>query len=180
MPLVGNYGTNFWDKFNLSHVLFFCHYFLYKGRYGQENCKIVDGRESKDDSECENGEKKYRVFIKGSNLPISTMGISAKLRHQEGFSGVFPYCGLPELAIIDNQFKREWLGNLYNKIYFGDLITRYGIRNPLAMKTLIRKLSESVKQPQSYNRLANLVSSVAGKVKQETVVDYLGYIKDTV
>ena len=47
------------------------------------------------------------------------------------------------------------------------------------MKTLIRKLSESVKQPQSYNRLANLVSTVAGKVKQETIVDYLRYIKDT-
>ena len=95
------------------------------------------------------------------------------------FLEYFHIGGLPELAIIDNQFKREWLGNLYNKIYFGDLITRYCIRNPLAMKTLIRKLSESVKQPQSYNRLANLVSSVAGKVKQETIVDYLGYIKDT-
>lgn len=98
---------------------------------------------------------------------------------KRAFLEYFHIGGLPELAIIDNQFKREWLGNLYNKIYFGDLITRYGIRNPLAMKTLIRKLSESVKQPQSYNRLANLVSSVAGKVKQETVVDYLGYIKDT-
>lgn len=95
------------------------------------------------------------------------------------FYEYFSIGGLPELVIIDNQFKREWLGNLYNKIYFGDLISRYGIRNPLAMKTLIRKLAESVKQPQSYNRLANLVSSVAGKVKQETIVDYLEYIKDT-
>lgn len=87
--------------------------------------------------------------------------------------------GLPELAIIDKSFKREWLSNLYNKIYFGDLISRYSIRNPLAMKTLIRKLAESVKQPQSFNRLANLVSSVAGKVKSDTITDYLEYIKDT-
>ena len=98
---------------------------------------------------------------------------------KRAFLEYFHIGGLPELVIVDNQFKREWLGNLYNKIYFGDLITRYGIRNPLAMKTLIRKLSESVKQPQSYNRLANLVSTVAGKVKQETIVDYLRYIKDT-
>ena len=77
-----------------------------------------------------------------------------------------------ELPIIDKSFKREWLSNLYNKIYFGDLISRYGIRNPLAMKTLIRKLAESVKQPKSFYRLANLVSSVAGKVK-DTITDYL-------
>lgn len=98
---------------------------------------------------------------------------------KRAFLEYFHIGGLPELVIVDNQFKREWLGNLYNKIYFGDLIARYGIRNPLALKTLIRKLSESVKQPQSYNRLANLVSTVAGKVKQETIVDYLRYIKDT-
>ena len=79
MPLVGNYGTNFWDKFNLSHVLFFCHNFLYEGRYGQENCKIVDSRESKDDSECENGEKKHRVFIKGSNAKMLSSEISTTL-----------------------------------------------------------------------------------------------------
>ena len=98
---------------------------------------------------------------------------------KRAFYEYFSMGGLPELAIIDNYFKREWLGNLYNKIYFGDLISRYSIRNPLAMKMLVRKLAESVKQPQSYNRLANLVSTVAGKVKQETIADYLEYIKDT-
>ena len=54
---------------------------------------------------------------------------------KRAFLEYFHIGGLPELVIVDNQFKREWLGNLYNKIYFGDLITRYGIRNPLAMKT---------------------------------------------
>ena len=63
---------------------------------------------------------------------------------KRAFLEYFHVGGLPELAIIDNQFKREWLGNLYNKIYFGDLITRYGIRNPLAMKTLIRKMIFSI------------------------------------
>lgn len=98
---------------------------------------------------------------------------------KRAFYEYFHTGGLPELALIDKSFIREWLGNLYNKIYFGDLISRYGIRNPLAMKTLVRKLAESVKQPQSFNRLANLVSTVAGKVKQDTITDYLQYVKDT-
>lgn len=87
--------------------------------------------------------------------------------------------GLPELLRIEPAFKRQWLSNLYNKIYFGDIVSRHSIRNILALKTLLRKLAESVKQPQSYNRLANIVSSVAGKVKTDTITDYLGYIEDT-
>lgn len=95
------------------------------------------------------------------------------------FNEYFHFGGLPELVLRAEQFKRQWLGNLYNKIYFGDLISRYNIRNTVALKVLIRKLALSVKQPQSYNRLANLVSTVTGKIKQETIVDYLEYIKDT-
>ncbi len=98
---------------------------------------------------------------------------------KRAFNEYFNFGGLPELVLRDEQFKRQWLGNLYNKIYFGDLISRYNIRNTISLKVLIRKLALSVKQPQSYNRLANLVSTVTGKIKQETIVDYLEYIKDT-
>lgn len=95
------------------------------------------------------------------------------------FNEYFYFGGLPELVIREESFKRQWLGNLYNKIYFGDLISRYNIRNTAGLKVLVRKLAESIKQPQSYNRLAKIVSTVAGKVKQETIVDYLEYIKET-
>ena len=98
---------------------------------------------------------------------------------KRAFNEYFHFGGLPELALREEAFKRQWLGNLYNKIYFGDLISRYNIRNTIGLKMLVRKLAESIKQPLSYNRLANIVSTVAGKVKQETVVDYLEYIKET-
>ncbi len=98
---------------------------------------------------------------------------------KRAFNEYFHFGGLPELVLRDEPFKRQWLGNLYNKIYFGDLISRYNIRNTVGMKVLVRKLAESIKQPQSYNRLANIVSTVAGKVKQETIVDYLEYVKET-
>ena len=45
------------------------------------------------------------------------------------FNEYFHFGGLPELVIREESFKRQWLGNLYNKIYFGDLISRYNIRN---------------------------------------------------
>ena len=98
---------------------------------------------------------------------------------KRAFGEYFRHGGLPEVATVDTRFRREWLSNLYNKIYFGDLIGRYDIRNVVALKMLVRKLAESVGQPLSFNRLANLVSTVAGKVKQETVVDYLDHVADT-
>lgn len=98
---------------------------------------------------------------------------------KRAFNAYFHNGGLPELAAIDKDFKRQWLGNLYNKIYFGDLVSRYNIRNTIALKSLVRKLAESVKQPQSYNRLANIVSTIAGKVKQETMAEYVEHISDT-
>lgn len=95
------------------------------------------------------------------------------------FDTYFHFGGLPQLQLAAGEEKRMWLSSLYNKIFFGDLIARYGIRNDMAMKVLIRKLSESVKQPSSFTRLANLVSTTGKKVSVDTIIDYLGYLEDT-
>lgn len=95
------------------------------------------------------------------------------------FETYFRFGGIPETLRNDEPFKRGWLSNLFNKIYFGDLLSRHSIRNELTIKMLVRKLAESVKQPVSYNRLAGLVSTVCGKVKQETIVDYISYLVDS-
>ncbi len=89
----------------------------------------------------------------------------------------FTFGGLPES--IDIQDKRNWLSNLFNKIFFGDLIARYNIRNTEALKTLIRKLAENVKQPSSYTRLANIVSSIGKKINNETISEYLRYLNES-
>lgn len=95
------------------------------------------------------------------------------------FSDYFNYGGLPELLLIETIEKRQWLSNLFNKIFFGDLITRYSIRNDQAMRVLIRKLAESVKQSSSFNRLSNVVSSTGTKVSTDTIIDYLNFLQAT-
>jgi predicted AAA+ superfamily ATPase len=95
----------------------------------------------------------------------------------KAFEVYFRFGGLPEAVKVDN--KREWLSNLYQKVFFGDLISRYQIRNDFALRVLIRKLAESVKQPSSFNRLANVVSASGKKISTDTVIDYLGYLKES-
>jgi len=96
------------------------------------------------------------------------------VKHYETY---FHFGGLPEVvSVVD---KREWLSNLYQKIFFGDLLARYQIRNDFAMRMLIRKLAESVKQPSSYNRLVNVVSASGKKTSADTIIDYLGYLRES-
>lgn len=93
------------------------------------------------------------------------------------YESYFYFGGLPEIYLIKD--KRAWLSNLYQKIFFGDLITRYQIRNDFALKILIKKIAENVKQPTSFNRLAHVVSSSGKRISTDTVIDYLEYLKET-
>lgn len=85
--------------------------------------------------------------------------------------------GLPEtLQMAD---KRAWLSSLFNKIFFGDLVARHQIRNEFALRIMIRKMAESVKQPTSYSRIAGIVSTVGKKISVDTVIDYISYLQES-
>lgn len=90
------------------------------------------------------------------------------------FESYFRFGGLPEVMNVAD--KRSWLSGLFNKVFFGDLIARYDIRNDFGLRILAKKLAESVKQPSSYNRLANVVSSTGKKTSTDTVIDYVNYM----
>lgn len=89
----------------------------------------------------------------------------------------FRFGGLPELTMLID--KRAWLSSLYQKIFFGDLISRHQIRNDFALRILIRKLSENLKQPVSFTRLAHVVSASGKKISTDTVIDYLSYLNES-
>ena len=122
----------------------------------------------------------FREYLKANDITVEPAWyFKNRTEIVRSFSDYFYFGGLPELELIEEIEKRQWLSNLFNKIFFGDLITRYSIRNDLAMKVLIRKLAESVKQPSSFNRLSNIVSSTGIKVTTDTVIDYLEFLQAT-
>lgn len=71
------------------------------------------------------------------------------------------------------------MSNLFSKIFFGDLVARYRIRNDYALRVMIRKMAESVKQHLSYNRIAGIVSSTGKKLSTDAVIDYVEYMSET-
>ena len=113
------------------------------------------------------------------SIDVSNKNTIYRFRNEivKAYETYFRFGGLPELTqVID---KRSWLSSLYQKIFFGDLISRYKIRNDFALRLLIRKVAESIKQPSSFNRFANVVSSAGKKISTDTVIDYLEYLQDT-
>jgi predicted AAA+ superfamily ATPase len=116
-----------------------------------------------------------------SALKINVLDKNAIFKYRmeinKAYQTYFRFGGLPEVMKVVDQ--REWLSNLYQKIFFGDLITRYQIRNDFALRVLIKKLAESLRQPSSFNRLANVVSSSGKKISTDTVIDYLTYLKES-
>lgn len=92
------------------------------------------------------------------------------------FDDYFHYGGFPEGAALSA--KRDYLTSVYQKIYLGDIAARNKVENTFALKILFKKLAESVKQPVSFTRMANVVSSTGARVGANTVINYIEYAKD--
>lgn len=89
----------------------------------------------------------------------------------------FQHGGLPET--VGMKEPRPWMSNLFSNIFFGDLVARYRIRNDFALRVMIRKMAESVKQPLSYSRIASIVSTTGKKLSTDAAIDYVGYMAES-
>ncbi|MBP8760632.1 MAG: ATP-binding protein, partial [Parabacteroides sp.] len=104
---------------------------------------------------------------------LSTVGKAEVLRK---FNDYFYFGGFPESA--EFTAKRDYLTSVYQKIYLGDIATRHSVDNPFALRIMFKKLAESIKQPMSFTRISNIVSSTGAKVGTTTIINYIEYAKD--
>lgn len=121
----------------------------------------------------------FREFLLFKRIDLSDKNVLYKSRNVivKEYEEYFKNGGLPEtLQMAD---KRAWISSLFNKIFFGDLVTRHQVRNDFALRIMIRKLAESVKQPTSFTRIASIASMVGKKISVDTVIDYMGYLQES-
>jgi hypothetical protein len=116
--------------------------------------------------------------INGKEPGDKTFGLTTSSRGEtmRYFEEYFQFGGFPECATMSA--KRDYLTSLYQKIFLGDIAARNRIDNTFALRVLFRKLAESVMQPLSYSRAANIVTSTGTKVGKSTVVNYIKYATD--
>lgn len=114
--------------------------------------------------------------VNSINLHVKNSDIKYRKQIVRLADEYFKKGGLPETVSLQNT--RQWMSSLYNKIFFGDLVARHSIRNDFALRVLVRKMAESVKQPLSYSRMANIVSSSGKKLSTDAAIDYIQYMID--
>jgi predicted AAA+ superfamily ATPase len=110
------------------------------------------------------------------STPNRLLSTEGKAEISRKFNDYFYFGGFPEGANLS--VRRDYLTSVYQKIYLGDIAARHAVDNTFALRVMFKKLAESVKQPLSFNRIANIVSSTGAKIGTQTVINYMEYAKD--
>ena len=118
----------------------------------------------------------FKEFLKVHHTAydeLSLLGTESRAAIVNRFTDYFYNGGFPEGALL--AAKRNYLTSVYQKIYLGDIATRNGISNTFGLKIMIKKLAESIKQPISFTRVANIVSTTGSKLSTTSVIKSIGY-----
>ena len=121
----------------------------------------------------------FEEYLKAKSFtlsPSSFYSTEEKARLLALFDDYFRFGGFPEGAAMNS--KRDYLTSVYQKIYLGDIAARHKIENTAALRMMFKKIAESLKQPVSYTRLANIITATGIKTGVSTVINYIEYAKD--
>ena len=107
----------------------------------------------------------------------TTLVGSNRTRVKQLFNDYFRYGGFPELLKYSD--KRGYLSNLFQKLFYSDIIVRNKIKNDKALHILVKKMAESVNNETSATRIKNIIKSIGYPVGTATVLGYLQLLNDS-
>ncbi|MCR5124289.1 MAG: ATP-binding protein [Treponema sp.] len=122
----------------------------------------------------------FREFLSAKKIDFSEssiLGTKNRGKILREFSEYFTFGGFPETLVLSD--KREYISSIYQKILLGDIAARNAIRNPNALKILMKKIAESVKDELSFSKLHNILKTVGVSVSKDSVIDYAAYALDS-
>ncbi|MEA3450806.1 MAG: ATP-binding protein, partial [Bacteroidota bacterium] len=87
--------------------------------------------------------------------------------------------GLPFLYLLPNDDKTvfEYLKNVYNTIFFKDIVSRFNIRNVSFLTDLTKYLADNCGSIFSANSIEKYLKSQKIKVSYEVIINYLDYLE---
>ena len=106
------------------------------------------------------------IDINVSNKAIGTLNAS--------LNNYLEYGGLPEIIQTNN--KREYIRSVYSKVLLNDIILHNNLRNENAIKLLVKKMAETVKDEMSFTKMHNILKSIGFSISKDTVIDYVSFI----
>ena len=86
-------------------------------------------------------------------------------------SGAFP-------EVINFKNKKAYLSNLFQKVFYGDVMSRHRIRNEYGLKLMIKKIAESTTDETSFTRIRNLIKATGVDIGTATLIEYFNYLEE--
>ena len=121
----------------------------------------------------------FKEFLEVSHVAydrLSILSTEGKAKVVNRMNDYIHNGGFPEGALM--KVKRDYLTSVYQKIYLGDIAARNNVTNVFGLKVMIKKIAESVKQPISFSRIANIISTTGTKLSTTSAVKYMGYLEE--
>ncbi len=106
---------------------------------------------------------------------LSLLTTEGKATVMNRLKDYFHHGGFPEGALMKT--KRDYLLSVYQKIYLGDIIVRNGVSNVFGLKVMIKKIAESIRQPISFSRIANIISTTGTKLSTTSAIKYMEFME---
>jgi predicted AAA+ superfamily ATPase len=98
--------------------------------------------------------------------------------HEKAFDDFWETGGFPEVAGLDRRLRIKIHQEYFNTVLFRDLIERYDVSHPVAVKDLAHRLIENTATLYSVNRLTSYLQSLGHKAPKSAVSDYLDWFED--
>ncbi len=114
-----------------------------------------------------------RAIPRGAEDLCATRGKAAV---SGAFDEFYRHGGFPES--LRYAAVREYVESVYQKVLLGDVVARNGVRNPGALRVLMKKVAETVCNESSATSLHGMLRGIGYDVGKGTVVDYLAMARE--
>lgn len=93
------------------------------------------------------------------------------------FDAFYQHGGFPESLRYDSS--REYVESVYQKVLLGDIAARNNVRNPDALRVLMKKVAETVCNETSATALHGMLNALGYKISKATLLDYLAMARES-
>lgn len=148
--------------------------------------------------------KNIDVYITGSNSKMLSNDISTEFRGRGDIINVYPlsfaeyigatdlspidayndysmFGGMPYLLVLDDDDEKFfYLKNLFDEIYFKDIVERYDINYPKILSELTDNLCSAIGSLTNATKIAKTLNSLKNtRISSETIAAYISHLSDS-
>ncbi len=122
----------------------------------------------------------FREFLRFKGIDLNPRYIYSDKRHHllKHFDEYLRYGSLPETIFLDPEEKRVVLRHYLDSVIYRDIISRYRIEDSKLLELMIKKLSENLTNPFSFNSIVKKLKAIGYKTNVKTISTYYSYLTE--